>query len=109
MPSATTKTSRNAVDSTLPAKPRAQDSERFVSCGNVYADLGLHNPENLKRKSKLMMQLMKEIRRLKLLLSEFAERMGLPVEKAARMRHGHFDAIAERRMKECLEKMSNEK
>jgi hypothetical protein len=65
MPSTTTKTSRNAVDSTPPAKPRIEKIERFVSSGNVYADLGLRNPKSLKRKSKLMMQLMKEIRRLK--------------------------------------------
>jgi predicted XRE-type DNA-binding protein len=99
MPSITTKTSKNAVDSTPPAKPPAQKIERFTSSGNVFADLGLHNPESLKRKSTLMMQLMKEIRRLKLSPSEFA----------ARMRRGHFDVIAERRMKECLEKLSNEK
>jgi predicted XRE-type DNA-binding protein len=109
MPSTTAKTSRNAADSTPLAEPRVQDSERFVSCGNVYADLGLRNPESLKRKSKLMMQLMREIRRLKLSPIEFASRMNLPVEKAARMRLGHFDVIAERRMKECLEKLSNEK
>jgi predicted XRE-type DNA-binding protein len=109
MPSTTTMTSRAAIDSTLPAKPRIEKIERFISSGNVYADLGLRNPESLKRKSKLMMQLMKEIRRLKLSPSEFASRMDLPVEKAARMRLGHFDVIAERRMKECLEKMSNEK
>jgi predicted XRE-type DNA-binding protein len=109
MPLATTKTSRDAVDSTLPVKPRVQKIERFVSCGNVYADLGLRNPESLKRKPKLMMKLVKETRRLKLSPSEFASRMDLPVEKVARMRRGHFDVIAERRMKECLEKMSNEK
>jgi predicted XRE-type DNA-binding protein len=109
MPSTNTKTSRNAVDSTPPAKPCVQKTERFISSGNVYADLGLHNPESLKRKSKLMMQLMKEIRRLKLSPNEFAARMDLPVEKAARMRHGHFDVVAERRMQECLEKLSNAK
>jgi predicted XRE-type DNA-binding protein len=109
MPSITKKTSKNAVDSTPPAKPPAQKIERFISSGNVYADLGLRNPESLKRKSRLMMQLMKEIRRLKLSPSEFASRMDLPLEKAARMRRGHFDVIAERRMEECLEKLRNEK
>jgi predicted XRE-type DNA-binding protein len=109
MRSTTTKTSRKAVDSTPPARPRVQMIECMASSGNVYADLGLRNPESLKRKSKLMMQLMKEIRRLKLSPSEFASRMDLPLEKAARMRRGHFDVIAERRMKECLEKLSNEK
>jgi predicted XRE-type DNA-binding protein len=109
MPSTNTKTSRSAIESTPPAKPPAQKIERFVSSGNVYADLGLRNPESLKRKSRLMMQLIKEIRRLKLSPSEFAARMELPLEKAARMRRGHFDVIAERRMKECLEKLSNEK
>jgi predicted XRE-type DNA-binding protein len=109
MPSTTAKTSRNAADSTPTAKPCVQKIERFISSGNVYADLGLHNPESLKRKATLMMQLMKEIRRLKLSPSEFASRMDLPLEKAARMRLGHFDVIAERRMKECLEKLSNEK
>ena len=109
MPSTTTKTSRNVADSKPLAKPRAEVIECTPSSGNVYADLCLRNPESLKRKSKLMMQLMKEIRRLKLSPSEFAARMNLPLEKAARMRLGHFDVIAERRMKECLEKLSNEK
>jgi hypothetical protein len=35
--------------------------------------------------------------------------MNLTEEKAARMQRGHFDVIAERRMKECLEKLRNEK
>ncbi len=109
MPSTTTKISRNAVDSTPPAKPRVRTIDCMASSGNVYADLGLHNPESLKRKSKLMAQLIKEIRRLGLSPGEFASRMDLPVEKAARMRLGHFDVIAERRMKECLEKLINEK
>ena len=109
MPSTTTKTSRNVVDSTSSAKLQALKIEYFVSCGNVFADLDLHNPESLKRKSVLMMQLEKEIRRLKLSPTEFALRMDLPAEKAARMRLGHFGAIAERRMKEYLEKLSNEK
>ena len=109
MPSTTTKISRSAVDSTPLAKARAEVIECTPSSGNVYADLGLHNPESLKRKSKLMMHLEKEIRRLKLSPSEFASRMDLTEEKAARMRLGHFDVIAERRMKECLEKLSNEK
>ena len=81
----------------------------MASSGNVLVDLGLRNPESLKRKSKLMMQLMKEIRRLKLSPSEFALLMDLLLVQAARMRLGYFDVIAERRMKECLEKLRNEK
>lgn len=109
MPSTTAKTSKSAVDAMPPVKLRVQKIECFVSSGNVFADLGLRNPESLKRKSILMMQLMKEIRRLKLSPGEFAARMDLPVEKAARMRLGHFDVTAERRMQECLEKLSSEK
>jgi hypothetical protein len=59
MPSTTTKISRNAIDSTPPAKPGIEKIERFISSCNVFADLGLRNPESLKRKSALMMYLEK--------------------------------------------------
>lgn len=107
MPSTIAKTSRGAANSTPPTKPRLQKIERFIDSGNVYADLRVHNPESLRRKATLMMQFMKDVRRLKLLPSESASRVDLPVEKAARMRRGDFSAIAKRRMKECLEKLCN--
>lgn len=78
------------------------------SSGNVFADLGLRNPESLKRKSVLMMQMEAHIRRLGLSPAEFSLRVRSPEAKVAAMRRGLFHVIAERKMQECLRRLDEE-
>ena len=73
--------------------------------GNVVADLGLPEPDKLKIKSGLVIEIVKAIKRLGLTQAEAAERMGLTQPKVSAMLRGDFSNFSERKLMECLNRI----
>ena len=59
-----------------------------ASCGNIFADLGIANPEIALEKAKLVLKLEDLISDRKLTPSKAAMLLGLPTEKLKMLRRG---------------------
>ncbi len=75
------------------------------SSGNVFADLGLPDPDKLKIKSGLTMEITKAVRRLKLTQGEAAQRMGISQPKVSALLRGEFANLSERKLMDCLNRL----
>ncbi|MBN6739348.1 XRE family transcriptional regulator [Acidithiobacillus sp. MC6.1] len=75
------------------------------SSGNVFADLGLPDPEKLKIKTGLVVEIRKAMRALGLNQLEVAKRMGIPQPKVSGMMHGDFTNLSERKLMDCLNRL----
>ena len=79
--------------------------EIHQSSGNVFADLGLPNPDKLLIKSGLVIKISEAIQKLGLTQIEAGERMGLPQAKVSLMLRGQFQNISERKLMDCLNRL----
>ena len=75
------------------------------SSGNVYADLGLPDADNLKIKSGLVIEITKAVRKLGLTQDEAARRMGITQPKVSDMMRGDFSNLSERKLMDCLNRL----
>ena len=76
-----------------------------VSSGNVFADLGLPDPDKLKIKSGLVIEIIKAVRELGLTQEEAGRRMGLPQPKVSGLFRGDFANVSERKLMDCLNRL----
>jgi predicted XRE-type DNA-binding protein len=81
------------------------DVEVELGSGNVFADLGLPDPEKLKIKSGLALEITKAIRRLDITQSEAAQRMGISQPKVSDLLRGEFANLSERKLMTCLNRL----
>jgi len=82
---------------------RALDSiEVEAGSGNVFADLGLPEAEQLKIKSGLVIEITRAVRRLALTQEEAGRRMGISQAKVSGLMRGDFSNLSERKLMECL-------
>jgi predicted XRE-type DNA-binding protein len=84
------------------AKRKANEIEFEVSCGNVFADFGLPDAEELKIKSGLAIEIIRAVRRLDLTQQEAAQQMGVTQPKVSGLMHGDFTNLSETKLMECL-------
>lgn len=75
------------------------------SSGNVYADLGLPDDDNLKIKTGLVIEIRKAMRHLGLSQQAAAKRMGLTQPKVSDMMRGDFSNLSERKLMDCLNRL----
>ena len=75
------------------------------SSGNVFADLGLPDAEELQIKTGLVMQIRKAMRSRGLTQQEAAKRMGITQPKVSDMMRGDFSNLSERKLMDCLTRM----
>jgi predicted XRE-type DNA-binding protein len=73
--------------------------------GNVFADLDLHDAENLQIKSGLSIQIAKAIRDRGMTQAEAALQMGLTQPKVSRLLRGEFSNFSERKLMDCLNRL----
>lgn len=76
-----------------------------VSCGNVFADLGLANADKLRIKSSLVVEITKAIRRLGLTQEQAAARTGISQPKVSAILKGNVSNLSERKLMECLNRL----
>ena len=75
------------------------------SSGNVFADLGLPEAENLKIKTGLVVEIRKAMRALGLTQQAAAKRMGISQAKVSGMMRGDFTTLSERKLMDCLNRL----
>lgn len=75
------------------------------SSGNVYADLGLDDAENLKMKTGLVIEIRKAVLKLNLSQVEAAKRMGISQPKVSDMMRGNLSHVSERKLMDCLTRL----
>jgi predicted XRE-type DNA-binding protein len=76
-----------------------------LSSGNVFADLGLPDAEQLKIKSGLVIEITRALRRLGLTQQEAGRRMGISQAKVSGLMRGDFSNLSERKLMECLNRL----
>lgn len=73
--------------------------------GNVFADLGLADAEQLKIKTGLVIEIRKAMRQLGLTQQVAAKRMGITQPKVSDMMRGDFANLSERKLMDCLTRL----
>ena len=73
--------------------------------GNIYADLGLPDAEELKIKTGLVIEIRKAIQRLGLTQQAAAKRMGVTQPKVSGMMRGDLSNLSERKLMDCLTRL----
>ena len=76
-----------------------------VGSGNVYADLGFENAEQMLVKARLVAKIGEIIRRRRLTQAQAAELLGIPQPKLSNMLRGRFRGISEAKMIDCLARL----
>jgi predicted XRE-type DNA-binding protein len=79
--------------------------EVHESSGNVFADLGLPDPEKHMIKAQLVDAIIDAMRQFDLTQAQAAEQMGLTQPKVSEMIRGHFTGISERKLMDCLNRL----
>jgi len=82
--------------------------EHVTSSGNVFADLGLADPEERLVKSKLAVALQRSMLELGLTQTAASHRMGMPQPKLSKILRGRFDGISEAYITEGLRKLGHD-
>ena len=82
--------------------------EHVTSSGNVFADLGLPDPEERLVKSKLAAALQRSMSELGLTQTAAAARTGIPQPKLSKILRGRFEGISEAYITEGLRKLGHD-
>lgn len=84
------------------------NSEIEVSSGNVYADLGYRDADEMKVKAALAGAIGSAITELGMTQADAATQMGLPQPKVSEMLRGRFRGISEAKMMTCLQRLGRD-
>jgi len=87
------------------AKHAVNRIEFEISSGNVFADLGLADAEELKIKSGLAIEITRAVRRLGLTQQEAGRQMGISQAKVSSLMRGDFSNLSESKLMECLNRL----
>ena len=72
------------------------------SSGNVYADIGVRDPEAMLMKAQLVTKINELIKRKGLTQMRAGKLLGLPQPKLSAILRGRFHGISELRLMDCL-------
>jgi predicted XRE-type DNA-binding protein len=78
------------------------------SSGNVYADIGVRDPEAMLMKAQLVTKIDEIIKRKGLTQIEAGQLLGLPQPKVSALLRGNFRGISERRLMDCLTRLGSD-
>ncbi len=87
------------------AKNMIESVDIETSSGNIFADLGLPDAEKLKIKSRLVIEITRAVRCLRLTQEQAGRRMGISQSKVSGMMRGDFTNLSERKLMECLNRL----
>jgi predicted XRE-type DNA-binding protein len=80
----------------------ARNIEIHEGSGNVYADLGYRNADEMLVKAKLVHKISEIVRSRRLTQAETAKILGLTQPKVSALLRGQFRGISERKLIDCL-------
>jgi predicted XRE-type DNA-binding protein len=86
-----------------PAKPQGIPVEK--GSGNVYADLGFSDSEDMLIKAQLVTKIAEIIQQRRLTQAQAAKLLRLTQPKISRLLRGEFRGISERRLLQCLTRL----
>jgi predicted XRE-type DNA-binding protein len=78
------------------------------SSGNIYADLGLADPQEMLVKAKLASKIAEIIKRQNLTQQQAGELLAMPQPKVSQLLRGQFRGISEAKMLECLARLGRD-
>jgi len=78
------------------------------SGGNVYADLGVKNPDAMLVKAELVMAISRIVQERGLTQAVAAELLGLTQPKLSNILRGQFHGVSERRLIDCLTRLGHD-
>jgi predicted XRE-type DNA-binding protein len=78
------------------------------SSGNVYADLGMADAQEMLIKAKLASKIGDIIKRQNLTQQQAAELLAMPQPKVSMLLRGQFRGISEAKMLECLARLGRD-
>lgn len=78
------------------------------SSGNVYADIGVAQPEVMLAKAQLARRVGSIIAARKLTQREAAEIIGVPQPKLSNILRGQFRGVSEAKLMDCLLRLGND-
>lgn len=79
-----------------------------MSSGNVYADIGVPDAEEMLLKAQLASRIADMIQSKALTQTQAAELLGIPQPKLSLMLRGQFRGISETKMLECLARLGRD-
>lgn len=72
------------------------------SCGNVFADIGLPNPEEMLMKAEIVYKIKQEIKTRNITQKQAAEIMGISQPRLSLIFRGQYINISESKLLHCL-------
>ena len=78
------------------------------SSGNVYADLGMADAQEMLVKAKLASKIAEIIKRQNLTQQQAAELLAMPQPKVSKLLSGQFRGISEAKMLDCLARLGRD-
>jgi len=82
-----------------------QRIEFELGSGNVFADLGLPNAEELEIKSGLAIEIIQAMRRIGLTQQQAAVKMAISQAKVSALTRGNFSNLSEAKLMQCLNRL----
>ncbi|EMH2332709.1 helix-turn-helix domain-containing protein [Citrobacter freundii] len=79
-----------------------------ASSGNVYADLGAYDAEQMQLKAQLAMMIGEILQRKGLTQQQAAQLLGMTQPKLSNLLRGQFRGISEAKMLECLVRLGRD-
>ncbi|MFV0264544.1 MAG: helix-turn-helix domain-containing protein [Kluyvera sp.] len=79
-----------------------------ISCGNVYADLGAPDADEMQLKAQLAFAISEILQSKKLTQQQAAKILGMTQPKLSNLLRGQFRGISEAKMLECLVKLGRD-
>jgi predicted XRE-type DNA-binding protein len=78
------------------------------SSGNVFADIGFANNQEMLVKANLALKISEIITQRRLTQIEAAAVLGIPQSKLSKLLRGQFHGVSETKMLECLNKLGRD-
>lgn len=91
-----------------PAAVPAEEIEFFIGSGNVFADLGLPNAEDLFARSTLVIELRRTIEARRLTQAKAAALMGVDQPKVSKLFRGDFKGFSTERLLTMLARLGRD-
>jgi predicted XRE-type DNA-binding protein len=90
------------------SKRRVQAMDVEMGSGNVYADLGYADADEMLIKAQLVAKIAEIIKRKGLTQTQAAELLGMAQPKLSNLLRGQFRGFSERRLMDCLTKLGRD-
>ena len=90
------------------SKRKVQGVEVEIGSGNVYADLGYGDADEMLIRAQLVTKIGEIIKRKGLTQTQAAQLLGMPQPKLSNLLSGRFRGFSERRLIDCLTKLGRD-